>query len=217
MYSEAHNSYDITNHVLSFFTDTKMRRRAAEEVLKNNPGRVLDIATGTGDTALFVAQMNKKTNVIAMDANTLMLSTAEEKACRMGIENAHFEKGDAMKLKYPSNTFDAVICTFATKNMPSLDKFASESYRVLRKNGKLVIADISAPDAAFNMFMFNMYMLYMRAIGSLTGKKLYKWLPGSTSAFDKKKLMRILEKNSFRNMHIKEFLFGIAYIITYTK
>lgn len=218
MYSEAHDSYDLTNHLLSFFADSSMRRMVAKEILGHNPKRVLDIATGTGDTAIITAKLGgASVDVTAIDANRLMLSTATEKACKAGVRNVHFRKGDAMRLGYPNGYFDAVSITFALKNMESLERFAAESYRVLRKGGRLVIADISMPKGGFNRLMFNVYSGYMGIVGRMTGKKLYKWLPGSTRAFDKDSFMELMKKRGFTRTREHDRLFRIAYILTYTK
>ncbi len=220
MYSEAHESYDLTNHLLSFFTDSSVRKRAANEVLKTRPGKVLDIATGTGDTAMLVAKAaqarGQKVAVTAMDANIRMLSTARAKARKEGLVNVHFEEGDSSSLRYPDGSFDAVVCTFALKNL-DIERFASESYRVLRKNGILVIADISAPQGLLNRAMFRIYLGYMGLFGWLTGKKLYKWLPGSTNSFDKSKFLKVLSAKRFHKARSSEFFFGITYILTYIK
>ncbi len=220
MYSEAHESYDFTNHLLSFFTDSSVRKRVAEEVMKAKPGKVLDIATGTGDTAMLVAKaahaIGKSVTVTAMDANARMLSTAKAKARKEGLDNVHFEEGNSSRLKYPDGSFDAVVCTFALKNL-DLERFASESYRVLRKGGILVIADISAPEGLLNRAMFRIYLGYMGIFGWLTGKKLYKWLPGSTNSFDKKGFLKVLSAKHFHKAKSSEFFFGITYILTYMK
>lgn len=220
MYTEVYRSYDATNKIISFSTDSRIRRLAAEEILKSRPRRVLDIATGTGGTAIKVAKLaerqGRRIEVTAVDANASMLSMARGNARR---ENAMvtFEKGDALNLRYPDEDFDAAVCTFAVKNFDSLDRFAREAHRVLKKNGVLVVADISIPEGPLNRLAFRLYAGYIGLIGLLSGKQLYRWLPGSARSFDKARLMKILERRHFQNPSVREFFFGIAYIITYRK
>ncbi len=221
MYSEAHKSYDWTNHFLSFFADSSMREKAAKEVLSSNPERIIEIATGTGDTAIAIAKLaakeSRKIEIIAMDANVDMLSVAAKKAAFEKTLPIDFEKGDALNLNYPDGYFDAVVCTFSTKNFSNLDRFAGEANRILKQKGRLVIADMSRPDGTLNRAVFNVYLVYMKLIGTLAGKKLYRWLSGSTSSFNRSKFLAVLSKNRFSKPTVTEFFFGIAYIISCAK
>ncbi|MEM3839118.1 MAG: class I SAM-dependent methyltransferase [Candidatus Micrarchaeaceae archaeon] len=220
MYSEAYRSYDLSNRFLSLFTDSMIRKKAAEEALASGPRKILDIATGTGDTALELARLayrrGVKAEIVAIDASPLMLSVAKRKSSGSKGAKPRFETGDASSLKYSGETFDCAVCTFALKNL-ELKSFAKESYRVLRKGGRLVIADISAPEGRLNALAFRIYLFYMRLFGLLSGKKLYRWLPGSTCSFDKKGFMELMAANGFRLARSRSFLFGIAYILCYTK
>lgn len=221
MYSEAYESYDSTNRILSVFTDNMMRRKAAEEVIKKKPYKILDIATGTGDSAILLSRLSVekgiRMEIIGIDANYNMLKIAREKANKENISNIKFVMGDALNMKYEDNSFDAAICSFALKNFLDIDKFVMEVKRVIKKNGKFVVLDISNPQKSIGKVPFYIYIAYMSIFGMLTGKKLYKWLPGSTSAFNRKEFITILRKNRLRNIRIREFLFGISYIISCDK
>ena len=63
MYSEAYDSYDSTNRILSIFTDNRMRAKAVKETIMQKPRRVLDIATGTGNSALLISRMSKENSI----------------------------------------------------------------------------------------------------------------------------------------------------------
>lgn len=221
MYSEAHRSYDLINTFLSLNTDSIIRRKAAEAAISSNPSNLLDIATGTGDLAIMAAKLAEekgiKTRVIAIDVNANMLKVAREKAAKLNAKNIIFEKGNALSLKYKSGFFDAAVCSFALKNFDSQEKFLKEANRVLKNNGTFVIIDISRPESSTGRLAFGVYMNYMRLFGIITGKKLYKWLPGSTSAFDRKALISKIKAAGFRDIKKKERMFGIAYVLSCRK
>ena len=221
MYSEAHKSYDSTNRLLSFNTDNIIRKRAANAILSSNPSNVLDIATGTGDLAMLIAKYAKekglKTKVTGIDMNAGMLSVAREKAARNAARNVVFERGNALGLKYKTETFDAVVCSFALKNFDSQERFLGEVRRVLKSNGTFVLIDISKPESALGSIGFWFYMKYMGLFGIATGKKLYKWLPKSTAEFSRKEFIKRVKEEGFREVTVREYLLGISYMLTCRK
>ena len=221
IFAEVSDSYDMVNSVSSLGVIILWRLAAAKEaMIEKKKYALLDIATGTGDLAFEISKkanaMHKNISITGMDFSPNMLKVAKnkEKKRDAGIK---FELGDAMKLKYKDNSFDVVTSSFALRNVDDLNKFASEAKRVLKKNGKLVVLDISKPEKGNGKILFYVYIAYMSVLGAFTGKKLYKWLPGSTSTFSREEFIGILEKNRFRNIRIHEFFFGISYIISCNK
>ncbi len=216
MYTEAHRDYDSTNSLLSFHTDSKIRKDAARMAIGVHPSKVLDVATGTGDLAIYISEFAKRSNVnakvVAIDTNHDMLGIAKSKAAE-STTSVEFEVGDVYNIKYPNGYFDVVTCSFAVKNFEVQERAIQEVRRVLKKGGTFIIVDISKPKGLLGGTAFGIYWMYMWLFGVFTRKKLYKWLPGSTSDFDRDKFVETIRKNGFGEIGIKEFLFGIAYII----
>lgn len=107
------------------------------------PGnRLLDVATGTGFTALAFAPLVAQ--VVGMDVSEGMLSRARAQAAR--FPNVTFEQGAAEELPFPDSSFDLVTCRVAPHHFLSVQKFLAESHRVLRAGGRLLVADTSVPD-----------------------------------------------------------------------
>src|SRR5258707_2720861 len=105
---------------------------------------VLDVATGTGFTALAFAPLVK--HVTGVDVSAGMLEQARAHAT--GVANVTFEKGAAESLPFAEARFDLVTCRVAPHHFVSVPTFLAESYRVLRPGGRLLIADTAVPDAA---------------------------------------------------------------------
>jgi ubiquinone/menaquinone biosynthesis C-methylase UbiE len=106
--------------------------------------RVLDVATGTGFTALAFAAHVKE--VIGLDVSEGMLAQARANARTEGLGNVTFEKGAAESIPFPEASFDKVTCRVAPHHFLSVERFCAETYRVLKPGGQLLIADTGVPD-----------------------------------------------------------------------
>lgn len=102
---------------------------------------VLDVATGTGFTAIELAKKVKQ--VIAIDITDEMLSEASRLANERKISNIHFEKADANSLPYDNESFDIVTTRRAAHHFTDVSKFLNEAHRVLKVSGRLAIVDMS--------------------------------------------------------------------------
>ena len=103
---------------------------------------VLDVATGTGFTAIEFAPLVKE--VVAADITEEMLQEARKLASERGIKNIRFESADACrKLPFADSSFDIVSCRRAAHHFTDVPLFLSEARRVLRKDGCLCIVDMS--------------------------------------------------------------------------
>lgn len=109
-------------------------------------GRVLDVATGTGFTALAVAPL--VAHVTGLDVSPGMLDQARRQAAEAGAANVEFQQGSAEAIPFSDSTFDAVTCRMAAHHFDSIPAFLAECARVLLPGGMLVIADTTVPDDA---------------------------------------------------------------------
>lgn len=106
--------------------------------------KVLDVATGTGHTALFLA--SHAGNVIGLDLTPQMLKLAQRASEEKGIENTEWVRGDVNALPFPDASFDVVCSRRAPHHFPDLDRALKEMARVLKDGGVMVIDDRSVPD-----------------------------------------------------------------------
>ncbi len=116
------------------------------------PGQqVLDVACGTGRGTVGLAQaVGPEGHVDALDLSEAMLDQARAKLAQLGLDDrVHFKTGNARELPFPDATFDLVYNGYMFDLIP-LDGFAPilhEFARVLKPGGKLVLVNMSKPDA----------------------------------------------------------------------
>jgi SAM-dependent methyltransferase len=106
--------------------------------------RVLDVATGGGHTALAFAPHVRE--VVASDLTPAMLAAAGRHLAQRGASNVRFEIADAESLPFADGEFDVVTARFAPHHFPEPAAFVSESARVLKRGGRLVVFDNMAPE-----------------------------------------------------------------------
>ena len=100
---------------------------------------VLDVATGTGRYACYLAENGKR--VTAIDFSPKMLAEAHKKAEERGL-SIEFTCEDMSDLSFADSSFDLVICALALAHVNDLEKPLKEFVRVLRSSGHMVINDL---------------------------------------------------------------------------
>ena len=105
---------------------------------------VLDVATGTGFTALAFAPAVH--SIIGLDVSPGMLAEARKRAVELGITNAVFQEGTAEALPFSDATFESVVCRIAPHHFLDIQKFLDETARVLKPGGHLALVDTAVPD-----------------------------------------------------------------------
>ena len=108
------------------------------------PGlRLLDVASGNGTSAIFLAR-RFSCNVVGVDYSRALVAEAKATAEAAGLEDrVQFRCGDVGSLPFPDGVFDAVICECAFCTFPDKVAAASEFARVLRVKGRLGLSDLT--------------------------------------------------------------------------
>src|SRR5215471_16906657 len=121
----------------------KLSERLGQLLQLGEHSRVLDVASGRGTSAFFLAEKFGCT-VIGLDYGKQNVDVANASAAERGFSSrVRFEHADAEQLPFADASFDAVICECAFCTFPDKAKVACEFARVLRQGGRLGISDLT--------------------------------------------------------------------------
>ena len=139
MFDTISGNYDSLNRVISFGIDIKWRKKVLQIVAQSKPNKILDIATGTGDLAILMAQTQAE-KIIGLDISAGMLEVGERKIADKNLtKTIDMVLGDSENMPFEDNYFDAITVAFGVRNFENLEKGLSEILRVLKPNGVFVL------------------------------------------------------------------------------
>lgn len=157
--------YDLITRVLSYGQDRRWKQRLVTLAAARPGQRVLDIACGTGDIALALADSGAR--VVGLDLTESMLRHA---AAKPGAGGAWWVRGDMGRLPARTASVDIVTAGYGLRNLPSLDAGLTEIARVLRPGGRFLSLDFNRPDGAL---LREAYLAYLTVAGSALGLALH--------------------------------------------
>ena len=221
MFDAISGNYDNLNRVISFGIDVKWRKKIVALVSAKKPDVILDIATGTGDLAILLAQTKAK-KIIGLDISAGMLNVGIEKIKQKNLSNQiEMIIGDSENMPFDDNYFDAITVSFGIRNFENLEKGLIEILRVLKPSGTFVILETSNP----TQFPFKQgYQFYANFILPIIGKLFskdntaYGYLSESAQNFPfGEALNNILRKIGFIDVVAMPQTFGAATIYSASK
>jgi demethylmenaquinone methyltransferase/2-methoxy-6-polyprenyl-1,4-benzoquinol methylase len=210
MFARIAHGYDRINCLMSWGQDTRWRR-VAVKVACPGRGRVLDVATGTGDISLELARYTD--SVVGLDLCPEMISRGQVKAKGRQLEGRiDFIIGDALALPFGDNSFECALNGFALRNVSDIGLFLAEQRRVVKPGGRVVCLELAKPASSIVGAFYRFYLLGIVPILGrwLSGDdKAYRYLPSSVNSFLRRtEIQRIMEDVGFRRVSCKSLNFG---------
>ena len=121
MFDNVSNNYDLLNRILTFGIDVSWRKKVVAIVADQKAKKILDIATGTGDLAIMLADINPE-KVVGLDLSPGMLDIGKKKVAEKNLTDIiDMVLGDSEKLPFKDHTFDAVTVGFGVRNFENVN------------------------------------------------------------------------------------------------
>ncbi|HEV2933272.1 MAG TPA: class I SAM-dependent methyltransferase, partial [Streptosporangiaceae bacterium] len=175
--------YDLLNDVLSV-GQVRLWRRAVARITGAGPGqRVLDLAAGTGTSSLTFTATGA--DCVACDFSLGMLRAGHTRLTgrkQRGTGRLGFVAGDALRLPFRDEAFDAVTISFGLRNVADPGQALAEMRRVTRPGGRLVVCEFSTITIAPLDMLYRRYLInVLPAIARRTARhpEAYQYLAES--------------------------------------
>jgi len=161
MFDAIAGRYDLLNDLLSM-GQVRLWRRAVARITEARPGeRVLDLAAGTGTSSLTFTATGA--DAVACDFSLGMLQAGKSRLDRSGRGagpgRLGWAAGDALRLPFRDEAFDAVTISFGLRNVADPVAGLAEMRRVTRPGGRLVVCEFSAITIAQVDMLYRRYLL----------------------------------------------------------
>ena len=217
-FSKIAYKYDFLNNILSFGIHHIWKKKAIN-LLGLRPGEtIIDICGGSGDLSKLSSKaVGYNGATILYDLNWDMI-----KVGRLRLKDIKFKdrifflQGNAEKISFPDNVFDAVIIGFGIRNLSEMEDGLSEMYRILKPNGRIMCLEFSKPKSFLLNYFYNLYSLYLiPQIGWIISgsKSAYNHLVQSIRNFPlPDELSDILKKVGFSKTSYQLLFNGVAAI-----
>lgn len=207
-------SYDLLNRAFSGFLDVRWRRLAARAATENlSPcGRILDLATGTGDLANDLHSFAPGARIYGADFTRPMLERA---AAKFGGGSFAWVEADALALPFCDGFFDAATIAFGLRNVADRPRALAEMARVLRPGGRLAILEFGRPHNAIwrALFEFYSFQVMPRLGRMISGSMAYLYLARSIREFwSADQLARRMAESGLEPIQVTPLMGGIVYL-----
>ncbi len=207
MFDRVAARYDVTNDVLSAGRTRAWRRAVVDAVAAGAGERVLDLAAGTGTSSLPMTAAGAFVVPCDFSLGMLLVGRARQ-------PDLPFVAGDALRLPFADDAFDAVTISFGLRNVADVTAALTELRRVTRPGGRLVVCEFSAPVIPPVRTVYTEYL--MRALPTVARRvssnpEAYVYLAESIRAWpDQAELAAVIADTGWTGVQWRNLTGGIV-------
>jgi demethylmenaquinone methyltransferase/2-methoxy-6-polyprenyl-1,4-benzoquinol methylase len=214
MFDRTARRYDLVNDVISL-GQVRLWRKAVAAAVDAGPGEVvLDLGAGTGTSTDAFTGLGAR--AIACDFSLGMLRTGVRRhgGNALSGEGVPFVAGDALRLPFADDSFDAVTISVALRNVHDTAQALGEMLRVTRPGGRLVVMEFShvtfGPfDVVYREYLMRMLPKVARVFGS--NDDSYQYLAESIRDWpDQRTLARVIQEAGWERVAWRNLTMGIV-------
>jgi demethylmenaquinone methyltransferase/2-methoxy-6-polyprenyl-1,4-benzoquinol methylase len=220
MFGQIAPQYDLMNRLMSGWQDQKWRLALIHLIELPAGGRLLDLATGTGDVAKLVLAQDSSRQVIGADFSLRMMRMGQRSSLGSYI---HWCGADALYLPFPNGAFDAVTSAYLLRNLPpeSLADGLHEQARVVRSGGKIAALDATPPQAGLINPLVRFHLnVIIPALGRLIARQAepFRYLAESSQGFHSPaELVESFRSVGLQQIKTHSFMFGTMTLVVGSK
>ena len=219
MFDGIAHRYDFLNHFFSLGIDVLWRKSCIRILRDEQPGKLLDVATGTADFAIEAVRMGLDVHVTGVDISAGMLDVGREKIASRGWDDRiELIQGDSVALPFDDGSFDAFTVAFGVRNFEDLQGGLQDMLRVLKPGAMGLVLEFSKPKHFPIKQVFGLYFKHiMPTVGKWVSKDpaAYTYLPESVQAFPEgEAFLDEMRKAGYVDVKAKGLTGGIATIYT---
>ncbi|WP_019632336.1 demethylmenaquinone methyltransferase [Actinomadura atramentaria] len=209
MFDDTAERYDLLNTLMTGGQDRRWRREVVRALGAREGERVLDLAAGTGTSSVPFAEAGAQT--VACDFSLGMLRVGVRR--QAGTANLRFVAGDALKLPFADDAFDAVTISFGLRNVADTVGALRELRRVTRPGGRLLVCEVSHPT---NPLLALGHRTHLKVGLPLLARvssnpDSYRYLAESTLAWpDQATLAGLVQDAGWTKVRWRDLTFGVA-------
>jgi demethylmenaquinone methyltransferase/2-methoxy-6-polyprenyl-1,4-benzoquinol methylase len=215
MFDAIAGRYDLLNDILSG-GQVRVWRRAVARIAGAQPGeRVLDLAAGTGTSSLTFTATGA--DCVACDFSLGMLQAGQSKVTARNRRNPGrlgLVAGDALRLPFRDEAFDAVTVSFGLRNVADPQQGLAEMRRVTRPGGRLVVCEFSTIRLAPVDMLYRRYLInILPAIAQRTARspEAYQYLAESITDWPaQRELAGVIEAAGWSAVRWRDLSLGVV-------
>ena len=217
MFARIAPGYDRMNRVMTMGMDRGWREVAVQAVAPPIDGRALDVGTGTGDFLPLLAAWMPKGLAVGVDFTVPMMQAGLSKLSDTSGATG-FAGGDALRLPFADETFDAITTGFTMRNVTDIGAAFREMWRVGRPGCAIACVEVARP--ANPLLRLGHRLYFEQVVPRLTAllgadRTAYSYLPQSARAFpEPPALARIMQDAGWREVRYR--LLGMGAVALHT-
>ncbi|MEE9493511.1 MAG: bifunctional demethylmenaquinone methyltransferase/2-methoxy-6-polyprenyl-1,4-benzoquinol methylase UbiE [Gammaproteobacteria bacterium] len=204
--------YDLMNDAMSFGIHRLWKNKLAKLAKPLADQTIIDLAGGTGDVAIKLAQAGG--TVFVADPSMEMMKAGQKRHQISCISTT----GEQMA--FADNSVDTITIAFGVRNMTHMKQGLKEMHRILKPGGRMLCLEFSKPHTWLKPFydLHSYYIIPRLGAWIAQQPEAYTYLIESIRRFpDQQEMRGIMQTTGFTNVHYKNLSFGIACIHIGTK
>ncbi|MBX3185231.1 MAG: bifunctional demethylmenaquinone methyltransferase/2-methoxy-6-polyprenyl-1,4-benzoquinol methylase UbiE [Polyangiaceae bacterium] len=215
MFDRIAHRYDLLNRLISLGIDQGWRNKTVAALALREEAQVLDLATGTADLAILVAETHPTVEVVGVDPSLQMLEVGRQKVRARELGGRiRLCEGRAEELHFGDEQFDAVCMAFGIRNAEDRPRALREIARVTKPGGRVAILELSEPRGVLGpLARFHVHQVVPRLGALLSGAKEYRYLERSIASFPPAEEFRaVMENSDLKVLEVVPLTFGVCHL-----